>query len=228
MSWVRFAPHRPPEAILSRFLMGGSGCLRLPNRDKAETLGHERYKKGYELRFSCGTEEDVRLVIQALGEAGCHSGRSYVKRNRIILPVYGRRQVEILLTLLFPPDHPARTASAGEGAARENQNTEKRRKTQREYYWQNRDQLLAAKREQYARKKAEARTKTAKEVESDRFAWRSKQLQHYHNSEEYRQNTLARQKARYANDPEFREKAKAYARERYRRLKEAREGGASA
>jgi hypothetical protein len=72
-------------------------CLRRPIERRKELDG-PRYRKGWEVRFYVGTQDEAALLAEALADAGLQAGRPYRKRpTRWIVPVYGRREVDLLL-----------------------------------------------------------------------------------------------------------------------------------
>lgn len=64
------------------------GHVRKPREDRARDEGWETYKKGWEIRFRLHPDE-VGFVQSLISHAGYRPGRPYIKRVRLIQPVYG-------------------------------------------------------------------------------------------------------------------------------------------
>lgn len=72
-------------------------CVRTPNEDRLEE-GHQKYKKGWEIRFSVRSRSDASELKRILQSLDLRSGRPYRKHQTTwILPMYGREQVQRFL-----------------------------------------------------------------------------------------------------------------------------------
>lgn len=69
--------------------------MRKPRADRLKRDPYGVYKKGYEVRFLVASKAEVRELRRCLAELGLKPGRPYAKESRWIVPVYGRRAVEI-------------------------------------------------------------------------------------------------------------------------------------
>jgi len=65
-----------------------SCCLRTPDRRRRFKLKSD-YKKGYEIRISVNTIEELKIVKSSLKKEDITVGNPYKKRQKIILPIYG-------------------------------------------------------------------------------------------------------------------------------------------
>jgi hypothetical protein len=74
-----------------------NGCCRVPN-PKRRQLENQAYKKGYEVRFSAGSDAELRRLRAMLRAVGFKPGKPYRKARRFIQPIYGRAAVEGLLS----------------------------------------------------------------------------------------------------------------------------------
>lgn len=66
----------------------------MPDPERLEEEGHQKYKKGYELRFTARTQTELKKVRGLLARAGYRPGNPYGKGQQWIQPVYGREAVE--------------------------------------------------------------------------------------------------------------------------------------
>jgi hypothetical protein len=76
-----------------RYFLLRNGCLRSPNTVQRKNKG-QTYKKGYEIRFTAMNENELSLIRLLLIKANYKLGRPYVKVNRFIQPVYGKKYYE--------------------------------------------------------------------------------------------------------------------------------------
>ncbi len=88
-----------------------SGCVRYPDLKLRKKAGCMKYKKGWEVRFTAKTNQELDLIGKLLDEVGLKKGKPYKNGNSIIQPVYGEQAVEIMLKnkknsckLLPPPE----------------------------------------------------------------------------------------------------------------------------
>jgi hypothetical protein len=86
---------RSQQAVVRLFREGA--CIRVPREDRLAE-GSDRYKKGWEIRLYVN-KLGVERACTVLKRAGIEPGRAYLKSpNRWIVPVYGRDQVETVLS----------------------------------------------------------------------------------------------------------------------------------
>lgn len=79
-------------------------------RLKYEKAGHIRIKKpnkknthtGVELRISADSWEDSKRLIKDLKFIGMQPGNPYQKHKKIIVPVYGHKQIENFIRTVKP------------------------------------------------------------------------------------------------------------------------------
>lgn len=82
------------KVVKQAFLKAGYVRWRDP---KKLLRAPKSYKKGYEIRFPLQTGTEGRLLMKALRALEIEPGRPFAKHSRIIVPVYGREQVERIL-----------------------------------------------------------------------------------------------------------------------------------
>lgn len=73
-------------------------CIRTPNLERRKGDEAEKYKKGYEVRFSVADKAEEKELRAILGRLGLKGGRAYAKVNRLIVPVYGKEAVRLFGT----------------------------------------------------------------------------------------------------------------------------------
>jgi hypothetical protein len=76
--------------LIGYFLRNGN--IRRPNPKRLRE-GHERYKKGWEVRLVLTSWLELRQVRRELSAVGLKAGRPYRKATRWVQPVYGREAV---------------------------------------------------------------------------------------------------------------------------------------
>lgn len=72
------------------------GCVRLPDQSQRERSS-DTYKKGYEIRLTASTWDEIDRIRQLLSTLGLKPAQPYLKELQIVQPVYGRDVVELLL-----------------------------------------------------------------------------------------------------------------------------------
>lgn len=77
--------------LLRWFERGGYIRRYDPERRAQEGQG---YKKGYEVRFVLGSEDDLQVVRRLLTAAELRPGKPFRKHQRYVQPVYGRAAVD--------------------------------------------------------------------------------------------------------------------------------------
>jgi len=76
-----------------------NGYLRLP-KDKPKTKKSTASRKGYEIRFVAKNKSELKELKQLLTYAEFKTGKPFEKFNQIVLPVYGKKQLERFKELL--------------------------------------------------------------------------------------------------------------------------------
>lgn len=89
------------QATVREVAQNWTYCIRRPDPVRREAESHTTYKKGYEVRFTVWTAKELATLRRRLAKLGLEPGRPHTKVNRTILPVYGRKAVE-----LFDPYSP--------------------------------------------------------------------------------------------------------------------------
>lgn len=89
---VDTAQNRPVQRRAVEVFLNGA-CVRTPSEERREE-GHDKYKKGWEIRFSVRSRAEATEVRRTLDAAGLQPGRPYRKHKTTwIVPMYGRDQV---------------------------------------------------------------------------------------------------------------------------------------
>lgn len=70
-----------------------NGCVRLVDEERREKLG-QKYKKGYEVRLTANSKEELETMRQLLAQSGLKPGKPYKKRRQFVQPVYGKAAVD--------------------------------------------------------------------------------------------------------------------------------------
>lgn len=83
------------QAVVDTYRAGS--CIRRPSPDRRAADGG-LYHKGWEIRFYAATAGDVERIVGLMADAGLRAGRPYPKRRRWVVPLYGRRQVDTVMT----------------------------------------------------------------------------------------------------------------------------------
>ena len=83
-----------------------NGYVRRKNAERAETDGHQRYKKGYEVRLIAWDEDEREVIERLLLEAGFKAGQPYAKARQWAVPIYGKEAVDRFLALVENPGVP--------------------------------------------------------------------------------------------------------------------------
>lgn len=76
-----------------------SWYMRRPNPERQQE-GYRHYKKGWEVRLSVKSLDDLEMVRRLLVESGFETGRPFRKQSRWVQPLYGRDAVERFLSLV--------------------------------------------------------------------------------------------------------------------------------
>ncbi len=95
---VRAVAKTPPRAAALRALRRAyakNGYLR-----SAPDRRHSNTHRGYELRFSALSIEEMDAIVGHLRALGVEPGRPFAKGSNWRIPIYGKTQVEGLIALL--------------------------------------------------------------------------------------------------------------------------------
>lgn len=74
-----------------------TGYIRWRDPKKLSRQTRQAYKKGYEIRFPVESRAEQRALVAALRALDIEPGRPFQKHSRIVVPVYGKDQVERIL-----------------------------------------------------------------------------------------------------------------------------------
>ena len=90
-SRVNSSNHRAEEMLILFFQR--NGCVRLVDEKRRKELG-QKYKKGYEVRLTTNSKEELENMRQLLKQSGFKAGKPYKKHLQFVQPVYGKLAVE--------------------------------------------------------------------------------------------------------------------------------------
>lgn len=76
-----------------------NGHVRVADPARRKKEGSGRYKKGSEVRFVLHSEAEVREVREGLRALGFTPGKVFLKRGRLVVPVYGKRVTDWIRNL---------------------------------------------------------------------------------------------------------------------------------
>lgn len=79
-----------------------NGYVRHQNEDRLDELGPQIYKKGYEVRLTAHSEEELAQIQAWLRQLGFTIPKPFTKGEHYRQPLYGRQQVERFLGLVGP------------------------------------------------------------------------------------------------------------------------------
>ena len=68
--------------------------VRVPDVGKREEEG-QKYKKGYEVRFTVTDRAEERELRACLAALGLKGGKAFVKHTHLVVPVYGKAAVKL-------------------------------------------------------------------------------------------------------------------------------------
>lgn len=91
------------ERALARHFLEHSGYVRSQSRDRRTALGSSwfrTYKKGWEVRLPVEDEAEAEQLGTWLAAAGYSPGKTWLKGAQLIVPLYGREQVERFLAMV--------------------------------------------------------------------------------------------------------------------------------
>ena len=77
-----------------KFFFERNGYLRAPNAVRKQNEGHDKYKKGYEVRLVARDADELEEIRNLLEAAGFSLAKSHVKARQFIQPIYGKGAVE--------------------------------------------------------------------------------------------------------------------------------------
>ncbi len=78
-----------PKHIIATFF-SRSGYVRTPNKIRLKTEDRQKYKKGYEVRFSIRGDGELNMLQGALKKLNIKYGKPFAKHYSTIQPVYGK------------------------------------------------------------------------------------------------------------------------------------------
>jgi len=85
-----------------RDLFEERGFVRTADLEKRRRETAVKYKKGYEVRLTADSEDELSRIRRLLETAGFKPGKPFRKHSRWIQPVYGRSVVEWFLDEELP------------------------------------------------------------------------------------------------------------------------------
>ncbi len=71
-----------------------NGCVRCPDLKLRKKAGCMKYKRGWEVRLTAKTDEELDLIGKLLDEVGLKKGKYFKKGKSSIQPIYGKQAVE--------------------------------------------------------------------------------------------------------------------------------------
>ncbi len=71
-----------------------NGCVRCPDLKLKKKVGYMRYKKGWEVRLTAKTDEELDWISKLLDDVGLKRGKPFKKGKTSIQPIYGKQAVE--------------------------------------------------------------------------------------------------------------------------------------
>ncbi len=83
--------------LLIRRLTRRNAFVRYPNPERRKE--GQAYKKGYEIRLPLSSETELKSAQKALTALGFSVGKPFKKNLQIVLPIYGRNQVDRFIRL---------------------------------------------------------------------------------------------------------------------------------
>jgi hypothetical protein len=84
---------------LVKMIFERRSSVRYQNQERYEKEGHEKYKKGYEIRLIV-SEEEYAEVNSALELLGFYPGKPYFKGVKQVIPIYGREDFILFMELI--------------------------------------------------------------------------------------------------------------------------------
>ncbi len=76
-------------------LIRRNAYVRQPNAERRK-LEKTHYKKGWEVRLVLKSEAEVAVARRLLEKSGLKAGRPFAKARQWVLPLYGRKMVELV------------------------------------------------------------------------------------------------------------------------------------
>ena len=76
-------------------LVERNAYIRQPNAERRK-LEKTNYKKGWEVRLVLRNEAEVEVARRLLEKSGLKAGRPFPKARQWVLPLYGRRMVDLV------------------------------------------------------------------------------------------------------------------------------------
>lgn len=85
------------------------GYVRQPDLSRRNSDRDRSYKKGWEVRFTARTEEEIALIRELVVAAGFVPARPFLKGHQLIQPVYGIAAVQAYLAARATVEEAGRT-----------------------------------------------------------------------------------------------------------------------
>jgi hypothetical protein len=77
-----------------------NGYVRAKNVERLNEVGSQIYKKGYEVRLTAHSEEELLHIQELLQALGFSIAKPFATAHHFRQPIYGREQVENFLSLI--------------------------------------------------------------------------------------------------------------------------------
>jgi hypothetical protein len=92
----------PPKTVFSNlaWFYNRNGYVRSQNKERMESEGSGRYKKGEEVRLIAYSEHELKVIQSLLSKAGFKYGKPFRKKTLYCQPVYGRQAVARFLQMV--------------------------------------------------------------------------------------------------------------------------------
>jgi hypothetical protein len=82
--------HSAGPAHIIAFLFNRNGYVRTPNKIRLKKEDWQKYKKGYEVRFTIVNNDELNMIQGALKKLNIKYGAPFKKHYAMIQPVYGK------------------------------------------------------------------------------------------------------------------------------------------
>ena len=82
------------------FLFRRNGYVLEQNALRYQLEGHQRYKKGDEVRLTASSISELTHIEELLIQVGFSFGRSFAKGKQFRLPIYGREEVRRFMQMI--------------------------------------------------------------------------------------------------------------------------------
>jgi hypothetical protein len=82
--------NRRTALLIMKEIFQRNGYVRVQDPVKLKEFGHEKYKKGYEIRFMPKDNAELKLLQKAIASLGFYVSKTFLKHKRIVQPLYGK------------------------------------------------------------------------------------------------------------------------------------------